>query len=273
MTPTWDPATATYTDPVSGEHWIYADPRSFDNPAAQQPVYTSGPQPTPEMLRTDGTGLADGNAPGERRPEPGELGLVGRRAWKTWQLVLAVVAAALFGMWFNGSTGTASGNTSTAKAGYALPAAAGSSTPAAGAQSTATSTAAAGASTTTTTAPAAAGAAGTPSTTVATGPATILIPSTQLAGNWTSTAFTIASGTWNIGWAFQCTPAPAATPTFEIFAVPAGTAPTASSTPAVTSAAASGQSVTPQTTAGSQQIVIQTSNACRWAVKVTGYSG
>jgi hypothetical protein len=48
---------------------------------------------------------------------------------------------------------------------------------------------------------------------------------------------------------------------------------TPSGTPAVTSAAASGQSVTPQSSLGSQQIVVQASAACRWAVKVTGFSG
>jgi hypothetical protein len=64
---------------------------------------------------------------------------------------------------------------------------------------------------------------------------------------------------------------PSATPTFQIFVVNSGASPGA--TPAVTSAAASGQSVTPQTTTGSQQLIVQTSASCRWAVKVTGFSG
>jgi hypothetical protein len=38
----------------------------------------------------------------------------------------------------------------------------------------------------------------------------------------------------------------------------------------VTSSAASGNSVTPLTTTGSQQVMVQTTAACRWAVKVTG---
>ena len=48
VTASWDPSTSTYTDPVTGEHWVYVDPNSYDNPYAQQgPVYTSGPQPAP----------------------------------------------------------------------------------------------------------------------------------------------------------------------------------------------------------------------------------
>jgi len=212
------------------------------------------------------------------------LGLKERRSWRTWQLVTAVLVAAVFGMWLNGSTGSAS--STPGKAGYALPAATGSSsgsttTTAAGGS---TSTTAAGSSTSTTTAGSTSttaaggstattsGTGGSPtSTTVAAGPATVLIPATQLSGNWTSAAFTIAAGQWNIGWAFQCTPAPPTPPTFAIYVVTAGGTP--SGTPAVTSAAASGQSVTPQSSLGSQQIVVQASAACRWAVKVTGFSG
>jgi len=100
---------------------------------------------------------------------------------------------------------------------------------------------------------------------------TVLIPATQLSGNWTSSSFTIAAGQWNIGWAFQCTPAPATTPTFEIFVVNAGGTP--GPTPAVSSSAASGQSITPQSSLGSQQVIVQTAASCRWAVKVTGFSG
>ena len=95
-------------------------------------------------------------------------------------------------------------------------------------------------------------------------------PRPPRAGNWTSPAFTIAGGTWNIGWAFQCAPAPSGGPSFQIFVVNSGAA--AGTTPAVTSTAASGQAVSPETTAGSQQIIVQTTAACRWAVKVTGSS-
>jgi hypothetical protein len=108
------------------------------------------------------------------------------------------------------------------------------------------------------------------STPAAVGPATVLVPEVQQTGNWTSPAFTIAGGTWNIGWAFQCTPAPAGGPSFQIFVVAAGGAPGA--TPAVTSSTASGSAVTPQTTPGSQQVIVQTTASCRWALKVTGSS-
>ena len=101
-------------------------------------------------------------------------------------------------------------------------------------------------------------------------PATVLVPATQLTGDWTSPVFTIAGGTWNIGWAFACSPAPAATPTFAVFVVDTGASPGPS--PAVTSSAPSGQSVAPQTTTGSQQIDVRAPTGCRWAVKVTGSS-
>ena len=215
-------------------------------------------------------------------PEPGELKIKERRTWKTWQLVAAILVAALVGMWFNGSTGSASGPSASSGSGggsYKLPAAqgttsagasnsAGGTTKTGAAGATTTKTGAAGATTTTTSAAAAAGSSSTTTSSVAVGPATVLIPATQSTGNWTSPAFTIAGGTWNIGWAYQCTPAPAAAPAFQIFAVNSGSAPGAS--PAVTSAAASGNSITPLTSTGSQQVIVQTSAACRWAVKVTG---
>jgi hypothetical protein len=90
----------------------------------------------------------------------------------------------------------------------------------------------------------------------------------QSSGNGTTADFTVGGGTWNIGWAYQCTPAPASGVAFEIFVVPAGGSPGA--TPAVSGSAASGQSVTPQTSTGSQQLQIETSAGCRWVVKVTG---
>ena len=102
------------------------------------------------------------------------------------------------------------------------------------------------------------------------GPATVLVPQTTMSGNWTSPSFTIAGGTWNIGWAFQCAPAPTGGPSFQIFVVNTGAPP--GSAPAVTSTAATGNAITPQTSTGSQQVVVQTTAACRWAVKVTGSS-
>ena len=91
----------------------------------------------------------------------------------------------------------------------------------------------------------------TSTTTAATvGPPTILVPATQQTGNWTSPAFTIAGGQWDIGWAFQCSPTPTSAPGLQIFAVNAGANP--AGTPAVTSSAASGQSVTTLSSTGSR---------------------
>ena len=96
----------------------------------------------------------------------------------------------------------------------------------------------------------------------------MLLGPKQSQGNWTSTPFTIASGTWNIGWAFRCTPLPIAGAVFQVLVVPAGGAPGA--TPAVSEAGDSGQSVTSQTSVGSQELIVRASSNCIWAVKVTG---
>jgi len=282
----------------SAEEWVYVEPDAFSNPYTEQPVYSSGPidapiaappqtpppppppisGPQPPAASPDG--VADPLLSSAYQPEKGELKIKERRTWKTWQMLTFAVLAAVLGMWINGNTGSASGTSATSS--YKLPPAKGSSpTTTAGAASagsgTATTTTAAGATTTTaagssTSTTSAAGAAGATATTapVAVGPATVLVPETQQTGNWTSPAFTIAGGTWNVGWAFQCAPAPTGGPSFQIFAVSNGAA--ASGTPAVTSTAASGQSVTPLTSAGSQQVIVQTTAACRWAVKVTGSS-
>ena len=282
---------------------MFVDPSTYSDPYTPAPVYSSGPPaaptavpptfvpepslpPPPVGIPSTEPGAA-ATAPGDPllaadyQPEKGELKIKERRTWKTWQLLIAVVLAACAGMWFNGNSGSASGTSAGSGSGsgsssYKLPPPTGSSTKPAGttgAGSTpttvsSTSTTSAAGSTSTTTA---AGASSTATTgAVAVGPATVLVPETQQTGNWTSPAFTIAGGTWNIGWAFQCAPAPAGGPSFEIFVVNAGAAP--GSTPAVTSTAASGNTVTPQTSTGSQQLVVQTTAACRWAVKVIGSS-
>ena len=251
-----------------------SSPAGYAPAPAPQPGY--GAPPTPGYDPAP----ADPLLSSSYQPEEGELKIKERRSWKTWQVLIAVLLAAGFGMWLNGNAGTASGNpaaSGTGGGGYKLPPDGASATTApasaaaAGTGSTATtaagSTATTAAGSTSTTA-----AGGTTATTAAptVGPATVLIPQTTQTGNWTSPAFTIAGGTWNIGWAFQCTPAPTGGPSFQIFVVNSGAAP--GSTPAVTSTAASGQSVSPETTAGSQQVIVQTTAACKWAVKVTGSS-
>src|SRR5664280_2577520 len=257
----------------------YAVPATY--PAAPgQPVNPAAPTtPGPYSLvaPVPGAGPSDPMLAPDHQPEKGELKIKERRSWRTWQLLAAVLVAAVVGMWFNGNSGSASGipgsGSGGSSGGYKLPPAAGSpSTTAAAAGGAATSTTAAGGATTTTVAGTATSttAAGTTATTapVVLAPASVLVPETQQAGNWTSPAFTIAGGTWNIGWAFQCVPVPTVTPTFQIFVVNNGASPGA--TPAVTSSAASGSAVTPLTSAGGQQVIVQTSAACRWAVKVTG---
>lgn len=229
----------------------------------------SGPPPT-----------GSGSGADDHTPAPGELKFKEKRSWRTWQLVVAVIVAAVVGMWINGSTGGGSTTASGSTSGTLPPSNIGS-----GSSSSSTTTAGSGSSSASTTTTGASGSSSAPTTTtVAGGPAstttpavvgpnTVLIPATQLTGDWTSPNFTIAGGTWNIGWAFQCSPVPAATPKFAVYVVNAGGTVTGSSTPAVTSAAAQGQSVTPQTSTGSQQVVVQAPTGCRWAIKVTGFSG
>jgi len=101
-----------------------------------------------------------------------------------------------------------------------------------------------------------------------TAPARLLLGPTQSEGNWTSPAFTITASGWNIGWAFQCTPAPTAGTSFQVFVTPAGSAP--GSAAAISETGGSGQAVTAQTSLGKQTLVVEAPANCAWAVKVTG---
>ncbi|MGA2521629.1 MAG: hypothetical protein ABSG81_12535 [Acidimicrobiales bacterium] len=209
-------------------------------------------------------------------PAPGALRIKERRSWQTWQLGVAVLAAAVIGMlignaFAGGGTSAATSDTAGHTTGTLPAEGAGSTTGA----STPGATGAAGTTATTappssaTTAPATA--AGSSSATTApapTGPLVVLLGPHQAAGTWTSTPFTVAAGTWNIGWAFRCTPAPASGPSLQIFVVPSGGSP--GSTPAVTEIGASGQSVTTQTASGTEDLVVKAPATCEWAVKVTG---
>lgn len=208
-------------------------------------------------------------------PAPGELKIKEPRSWKTWQLVVAVVASGLVCMAIGNVTGGGSPSqaATSANGGYKLPPESGagssqSSTTTVVGQSSPSTTASSGGSATTTTT--SAGGSATTSTTVVTGPATVLLAPHQAQGNWTSTPFTVGGGQWNIGWAFQCTPAPAAGSGFEVYVVAAGASPSAGQTPAVTGTGGSGQSVTPQSTSGSQQLIVVAATGCVWVVKVTG---
>jgi hypothetical protein len=213
----------------------------------------------------------------ERAPARGQLGIKDRRSFKTWQMASVVIVALLAGMaigYSGGGTPTAATSTNN----YALP------PPSGGASTTTTTSGPAGAGTTTTTSAGSkshggtagstttttgASASGTTTTTTpVTGTAQILVPATQMSGNWTSPTFTVAGGTWNIGWAYRCTPAPTSGTAFAVLVVPAGGSP--ASPPAVSQSAGSGQSITPQSSTGSLTIQVQSPSTCVWAVKVTG---
>ncbi len=221
-------------------------------------------QPAPSRPATSADLFPQGE--NDPMPAPGALKLVGRRAWKTWQLVLIALIAAGLGMYWNYKpVGQAAANAN--KSAYTLP-------PASGSGTTTTTTAAAGSTggsgTTTTTS---AGTTGTTapgaSTTGTTLPARLLLAGHQQSGNWTSTAFTTTAAGWLIGWAYQCTPAPATGSSLQVFVTPVGGSP--SDTPAVTETGASGQNIsTPQSQVGQFTLVVQAPANCEWAVKVTG---
>jgi hypothetical protein len=211
-------------------------------------------------------------------PARGELGIVEKRTWKTWHLVLGMVFAAGLGLAINYHTVGASQSSSGGAGGgaYKLPTPSGSPTTTAASGATAstapttTATTATGRkkSTTTTSSPGGTTSSTTTTPSAAATPAHLLLGPTQSQGNWTSPAFTVTAAGWNIGWAFQCTPAPLSGSSFQVTVVPAGTAPTGS--PVITETGAAGQAVAPETTTGSQMLVVQAPANCAWAVKVTG---
>ena len=194
---------------------------------------------------------------------PGALRIRERRSWPTWQLVTVALAMLVLGM----ALGNAFAGGSSSSAG-ATPASRQLPPPASSVQPT-TTVPSAGATPSTTAPTAATSSSGATSTTApATGTVSVLVGPYQSKGNWTSPSFTIAGGQWNIGWAFQCSPAPTSGTSLEIFVVPSGGSP--GDTPAVSENGASGQSVTPQTSTGAQQLMVQAPAGCIWAVKVTG---
>jgi len=224
-------------------------------------------------------------APADHTPQPGEFKIKERRSWKTWQLLTAVLVAAVLGMWINGDTGGSGTATATGTTSGTLPPA----STASGASGSSTTTTSAGGGSATTTTTAAGGSApttaagGSTTTTVAggsttataasgaaAGPARVLLLSPQQKGNWTSTAFTTTVAPWSIGWAFSCAPAPAAGPSFEVYVTPAGSSASPTGTAAISETGASGQSVTTQSSLGAQELVVQATASCTWVVKVTG---
>ena len=221
-------------------------------PAGPPPVSGAATAPRVELRRSAGTNGGP--------PAPGSLRIKERRSWKTWQLVAVALVGLLVGMAINAKTPTTAGSSART---YTPPPPAGST-----ASSTPASSAPAGSTATT-----AAAASGSSPTTAASssGAIQVLVPRTQSQGDWTSPTFTIASSTWYVGWAYQCTPVPASGPAFQIFIVPSGGQ--AQGSAAVTSGGATGDAVSPETTPGSQQIIVHAPSGCVWVVKVSGVGG
>jgi len=224
----------------------------------------SFPPPTSNGGGADSRLTSPGPTGPEPLPAPGDLHIKEKRTWKSWQMAVVALVFLLVGMAANAPSSGSTGSSSSSAPAYTIPKSTGSTTTTAAATSGSTTTAASSGSTTTT----AAGGSATTSSTAAAGPPRVLLGPTQLQGNWTSPAFTTTAPNWNIGWAFNCTPAPASGPSFQVFVVPAGSSP--SGTPAISETGPSGQSVSAQTTTGSQTLVVQAPATCTWAVKVTG---
>jgi hypothetical protein len=190
----------------------------------------------------------------------GSLKIKEPRSWKPWQkpwqLAAMFIAGLLVGflLTYGGNTTTKASSSSVS---HTLPPQSSSGT------TTTTSAPSANTTTSTTTS--------TSPSTSTTGPTTgvlqVLVPAHQSRGSWTSPPFTITSGQWNIGWAYQCTPAPTSGPAFQVFIVPAGGTP---GNPTVNESAGTGKAVTAETTPGSQQVQVQSPASCIWVVKVTG---
>jgi len=198
--------------------------------------------------------------PGPSGPAPGELKIKERRSWRTWQLVVVGAFFLLIGM-IIGNSGSGSASNRPNAATYTLPPAGGSG----GSSSSSTSTSA---PSTSTTAQGGGSDTSTSTTGASQGSPRVLLGPTQSRGSWTSQPFTIAGGTWNIGWAYRCIPAPASGPAFQIFVTAPGANP--GGTPAVSETADQGQNVTSQATPGNQVLQIQAPSSCTWIVKVTG---
>ncbi len=81
-----------------------------------------------------------GSSSADGVPQPGELKIKERRSWRTWQLLTAVLVAAVFGMWLNGDTGGGAASTTgtSSGSGHLPPPSAASSGSASGGSTTTT---------------------------------------------------------------------------------------------------------------------------------------
>ena len=77
-------------------------PLGLPPPLGVPPTPAPPDLPSPPAGQTppapDVAGVGVGDPLDDTRPEPGSLHLRGGRAWKTWQLVVAVIVAAVVGM-------------------------------------------------------------------------------------------------------------------------------------------------------------------------------
>jgi hypothetical protein len=100
-----------------------------------------------------------------------------------------------------------------------------------------------------------------------TGTPQVLVPLTQRLGSWTSSPFTITSGTWQLGWAFACERATAGY-TFQLLIVKQKAA--GSPQPAVRDTALHDQGIAQETATGTLEVEAEENPFCVSAIKVVG---
>jgi hypothetical protein len=189
--------------------------------------------------------------------QPGGLGIKHPRAYRPWQLGLAVALSLLVGM------ALGYGQKKPARRAGTLAATSATTAPS---DSDSTKSTASGASPTTattldiqpvvTTAPAAAQAA-----------QQLLFVSTT-SGTKTTDAFKVAAGGWAVGWAYDCASTPGGT--FKVTVVGTDGAPSAEDA-VIGPTEVKANAVQHYTSVGERKLQVDTT--CRWALKVTGIPG
>ena len=195
-----------------------------------------------------------------RMPQPGELGIRERRSWRTWQLLTAVLIAAVAGMAI-GHGGASSASSSNAVYTPPPPASPGGGAGSSTTGRTGTAPSALTSSSTT---------AGTSTTTTA--PAAVLLPQVTARGSAVTPSFRVGAAPYRIGWAYDCRSAPGSTGTFQVYPLGSGQSPS-SGAPAVNASGATGQGLTEVNSTGTEELTVRTPAQCIWAVKVTGVAG
>jgi hypothetical protein len=96
-------------------------------------------------------------------------------------------------------------------------------------------------------------------------PGGVLVPRTQAGGSWSTHSFTVSSGGWQVGWAYQCGGVRAG-PAFQIYVLSAGSA--AAPQPLVQQYTLANQGVTAGTVHGTITLQVEANETCVSAVKV-----